>query len=310
MNDAERNYEIYNSEMLAIIRALQAWRHYLEGLPSVFEIQSDHKNLEYWRTAQNLTRRQARWALYLSRFDFVISHKPGTSNGRADALSRRPDHQRDDADDNLSRVLLQPERFRVLAAKRGHLSVVPEKALLRCIHECGEREQEVVDALSKLDKLRPVHLQNNLVDWNSKQGLLLYRGKVYVPKDNTLQTKIVCIHHNLLPAGHPGQSKTLEMVTRNYWWPGIAKFVKDYVETCDTCRRGKTSHAKPQGPLQPNKIPDGPGQVVTTDFITGLPDVNGYNAIQLIADRHRKMLHLIPYTAQASSSVQFSRVSG
>ena len=45
MNDAERNYEIYDKEMLAIIRALQAWRHYLEGLPSVFEIQSDHKNL-------------------------------------------------------------------------------------------------------------------------------------------------------------------------------------------------------------------------------------------------------------------------
>ena len=87
MSDAERNYEIYDKEMLAIIRALQAWRQYLEGLPSQFEIQSDHKNLEYWRMAQNLTRRQARWALYLSRFDFIISHKPGTSNGRADALS-------------------------------------------------------------------------------------------------------------------------------------------------------------------------------------------------------------------------------
>ena len=59
MSDAEWNYEIYDKEMLAIIRALQAWRQYLEGLPSQFEIQSDHKNLEYWCTAQNLTRRQA-----------------------------------------------------------------------------------------------------------------------------------------------------------------------------------------------------------------------------------------------------------
>ena len=64
--------------------------------------------------------------------------------------------------------------------------MVPEKALLRRIRECGEREQEVVDALSKLDKLGPARLQNDLVDWNSEQGLLLYRGKVYVPKDNTL----------------------------------------------------------------------------------------------------------------------------
>ena len=88
MSDAKCNYEIYNKEMLAIIRALTTWRHYLEGLPQQFEIQSDHKNLEYWRKAQHLTQRQARWALYLSRFDFVITHKPGTSNGRADALSR------------------------------------------------------------------------------------------------------------------------------------------------------------------------------------------------------------------------------
>ena len=298
MSDAERNYEIYDKEMLAIIRALQAWRHYLEGLPSVFEIQSDHKNLEYWKTAQNLTRRQARWALYLLRFEFVISHKPGTSNGRVDALSRRPDHQKDDADDNLNRVLLQPDRFRVLAAKRGHMSVVPEKALLRRIRDCGEREQEVVEALSKLDKLGPARLQNDLVDWNTEQGLLLYRGRVYVPKDDALRAEIVRIHHDLPPAGHPGQAKTVELVTRNYWWPGMTKFIKDYVETCDTCRRGKASHAKPHGPLQPNEIPDGPGQVVTCDFITGLPDVDGHNALQLIVDRHRKIIHLIPCTEE------------
>ena len=59
MNGAERNYEIYDKEMLAIIYALQAWCHYLEGFPSTIEIQLDHKNLEYWHTAQNLTRRQA-----------------------------------------------------------------------------------------------------------------------------------------------------------------------------------------------------------------------------------------------------------
>ena len=204
MSDAERNYEIYDKEMLAIIRALQAWRHYLEGLPSVFEIQSDHKNLEYWRTAQNLTRRQARWALYLSRFNFVISHKPGTSNGRADALSRRPDHLHGDTEDNLGRTMLQPSHFQVMAAKRGHLSVVPEKALLRRIRECGEREQEVVDALGKLNSLGPARLQNDLVDWNTEQGLLLYRGQVYVPKDDALRAEIVRIHHDLPPAGHPG----------------------------------------------------------------------------------------------------------
>lgn len=47
MSNKEHNYEIYDKEMLAIIHVLQAWHHYLKGLPNVFEIQSDHKNLEY-----------------------------------------------------------------------------------------------------------------------------------------------------------------------------------------------------------------------------------------------------------------------
>ena len=186
MSDAERNYEIYDKEMLAIIRALQAWRHYLEGLPSKFDILSDHKNLEYWRVAQNLTCRQARWALYLSRFDFVITHRSGVSNGKADGLSRRPDHQHGDEEDNLAQVMLRPEQFRILANRQGHLAVVADKALLKRIRECPDREPEVIEALKKVEQLGPARLRNDLTDWNVEQGLLLYRGKVYVPNDQDL----------------------------------------------------------------------------------------------------------------------------
>ena len=129
----------------------------------------------------------------------------------------------------------------------------------------------MVEALRKVERLGPARLQHDLVDWNVEQGLLLYRGKVYVPKDVELWTELVRIHHDLPPAGHPGQWKTVELVSRNYWWPSMVKFIKDYVDTCDTCQHGKTSHARTQGPLRPNEIPDGPGQVVTTDFVVGLP---------------------------------------
>ena len=69
--------------MLAIIEALKDWRHFLEGLPITFEIMTDHKNLEHWRTAQDLSRRQARWSLWLSRFNFILRHKPGKTNTQA-----------------------------------------------------------------------------------------------------------------------------------------------------------------------------------------------------------------------------------
>jgi len=91
LSDIERNYEIHDKEMLAVVRCLEAWRHFLEGAMVKFEIWTDHKNLKYFIKAQKLNRKQARWALYLSRFDFMLKHVPGSKMGKADSLSRRPD---------------------------------------------------------------------------------------------------------------------------------------------------------------------------------------------------------------------------
>ena len=100
LNEAKRNYEIYDKEMLVIIWCLEAWRHFLEGAKDWFEIWTDHKNLEYFMKAQKLNQRQARWLLYLSRFDFALKHVAGKSMGRADSLSRRVDWAEEVEKDN------------------------------------------------------------------------------------------------------------------------------------------------------------------------------------------------------------------
>ena len=74
LSDIERNYKIHNKEILAVVRCLEAWRHFLEGTTIKFKIWIDYKNLEYFMKAQKLNRRQARWTLYLSRFDFTLKH--------------------------------------------------------------------------------------------------------------------------------------------------------------------------------------------------------------------------------------------
>src|SRR6201994_4573026 len=91
LNPAERNYHTSDREFISIINTLKEWRHYLEGSPHPLIIWSDHKNLTRWREPQQLNRRQARWMLYLTRFNYVIKHLPGNKNTLADALSRRPD---------------------------------------------------------------------------------------------------------------------------------------------------------------------------------------------------------------------------
>lgn len=84
----ERNYQIYDRELLAIICAFEAWRHYLDGAEQPVEVLSNHKNLTYFRSAQKLNHRKARWSLFLSQFNYRLVHQPGKTLAQADALSR------------------------------------------------------------------------------------------------------------------------------------------------------------------------------------------------------------------------------
>ncbi len=89
LSAAERNYDVGNRELLAMKLALEEWRHWLEGTTHPFIILTDHKNLEYLRSAKRLNPRQARWALFFTRFHFTVTYRPSTKNTKADALSRQ-----------------------------------------------------------------------------------------------------------------------------------------------------------------------------------------------------------------------------
>src|SRR4029077_19291282 len=118
---AERNYEIHDKELLAIVQSLKHFRHYLQGSPHQTKIFSDHANLKYFTTKQTLTCRQAHWSLFLGEFNYLIIPKPGKLN-KADALSRCPDYKEGIASENAERVLLTPENFYIRAL---HNTVLP-----------------------------------------------------------------------------------------------------------------------------------------------------------------------------------------
>ncbi|KAJ1330712.1 hypothetical protein BSLG_009164 [Batrachochytrium salamandrivorans] len=106
MNNAERNYDIYDKELLAVVESFKHWRHLLQGGLHPVTVLCDHKNLEYFMSTKKLTRRQARWSLELSEYTFTITHRPGKLNGRADSLSRREeDYFLDGDQSNFQRVI-------------------------------------------------------------------------------------------------------------------------------------------------------------------------------------------------------------
>ena len=76
-------------------------------------------------------------------------------------------------------------------------------------------------------------------EWHQEDGLMLKEGKVYVPKDERLRAEVIRLHHDTPVGGHGGQWKTAELVTRNFWWSGVTREVKRYVEGCDACQRNK-----------------------------------------------------------------------
>jgi hypothetical protein len=88
MAPAERNYNIFDKELLAIIHAFKEWRHLLEGSEAPVQVLTDHKNLEYFAKSQTLNKRQIRWSNFLVDYNFQIIYRPGTQNRKADILSR------------------------------------------------------------------------------------------------------------------------------------------------------------------------------------------------------------------------------
>ena len=102
----EVRYEVHDSELLAIVEAFRHWRQYLEGSRHTIRVLTDHSNLRYFNTTKELSRRQARWAEYLSAFDFNIEYRPGSKNP-ADAPSRRPDYMENVEEDATMLPTLQ-----------------------------------------------------------------------------------------------------------------------------------------------------------------------------------------------------------
>jgi len=171
LSSVERNYKIHDKEMLAIIRALEEWRHFLEGATHPVEIWTDHKNLEYFMMAKKLNRRQARWSLHLARFDFLLHYCPGRTMGKPDALSRRADH-RNGASDNEDVVLLRLEFLAVCALEGVELTGVEQKILsdIRKGNQNGDQEEPIAKAARELQCFTNSTVHS--AEWSNIDGLL------------------------------------------------------------------------------------------------------------------------------------------
>ena len=296
LNETEKNYKIHNKEMLAIVRGLEAWRRLLEGVQIKFEIWTDHKNLEYFMKAQKLNRRQARWALYLFRFDFTLKHVAGSKMGKVDRLSRRADWKIGVDKDNDNQIFIKDNWIHSMyeVVVEG-----PEVDLLEKIKKTRSKNEDVIRVVEEMKKTGVKELREN--EWKIKEDLVLKEKKIYVPKDEELRAEVIWLHYDVPAARHGGRWKTVELVTRNYWWPEMTRDVGKYVEGCDLCQRMKNRMEEPAGKLKLSEVPQKTWTHLTVNFIMKLPVVAGKDTILVVCDRLSKMTHFVVTTEETSA---------
>jgi len=127
--------------------------------------------------------------------------------------------------DNKDQKLIKPEWI------RGVEMIIEEEDLGERIKKAQEGDEKIVKAVEELKRAGMKALKNE--KWKVEDGIVLKEGRIYIPEGD-LRKKIIQLHHDTPIEGHGGRWKMVELVARNYWWPGVMKEVERYIDGCDT----------------------------------------------------------------------------
>lgn len=254
---------VYEREFLAVLMAVQKWKHYLMG--HKFYIRTDQQSLRYLLDQRITTPVQHKWITKLLGLDYEIQYKKESENRVADALSR----VQNDPNWCASVTTVTPEWL-----------------------------QEVIDSYDGDEFITKIFSSKqsspDSCPYFSISGKLLrYKGRLVVGNKSDLRTRILSIMHSSSYGGHSGINGTYMRLKSSFFWPGMKSEVATLVKACDVCIRNKPNLTPSPGLLQPLPIPDQPWSHITMDFIEGLPKSGGKDVIMVVIDRLTKYGHFV-----------------
>lgn len=304
LQPAEANYPVHDKELLAVIEAFKHWKANLIGMVHPIIVLTDHKNLEYFMSGKPLVQRQGRWAAFLSDFNFKIRYRPGERGEKPDALTRRSDYHPGKGSSktkwDLNPTVLLPENlfenFQTTALRGGNRIRIDSQVTTidSWIRSAMEKDPEAKARIESRNSNDENSSDEEETKWTwTDSGLLLYSGRVFIPADEKLKNHILHTRHDSLVAGHPGATKTIALVKRDYYWPKMDQEIKLYVSECPDCQRNKPKRHRPYGELKSLDAPNGPWEDISMDFVVGFPKVGRMDAIWNIVDRLTKQAHFV-----------------
>ena len=149
LSNTKRNYKIYNKKILAIVKCLEVQRYFLEETITKFEVQTNHKNLEYFIKVQKLNKKQARQTLYLSRFNFILKYISGSKIEKIDSLSKRLDQEIGIEKDNENEILVKPEWLEIRKTEKVEV-IVEEVDLLEKVKQLKVKDNEIIKVVEEM----------------------------------------------------------------------------------------------------------------------------------------------------------------
>jgi len=207
----------YEKEMLAIVKAIWKWRHYLLGKP--FIVRTDHKSLKYLLEQRIATPAQTRWLPKLLGYDYTIEYKKGVENQAADSLSR------------IGEVYF-------LSISVPHADWWPQ-----------------LQMKVKQDPFYASYTSKNTSQLMTlRDGVWFHNDRVFLSPTSSLIPLILADSHSSPVGGHFGFHKTLSRISHSFFWPKLRQTVKEYLQMCAVCQQCKSDCMKPAGLLQPLPI--------------------------------------------------------
>ena len=289
---------IYELELIAIIYALEKWRHYLEGQPNT-RISTDHKALTWFKTqTKPLSRLAIKFLDFMARFDSKIEYITGSSNITPDALSRRPDYVN-------SMFTHESEE----SAHLCHAHANEDSEKLKDYLTISQFETAVFEAYKDdpLYKNRTETEDDNYIKFelpgNKKEFLWYYNPpvdavapRICIPNSRNLRRLILTQHHSNEYSGHCGPAKMQELISRTYYWPGLATDSKTFHSSCAVCQKNKHDrNAARRVPAAEWKAPKTPMHTIGIDWIGELPKTKKGNTMAVtIVDRLSKKGRFLP----------------
>lgn len=269
---------VYEKELIAVLKAVEKWRHYLEGRP--FVIKTDHESLKFLLQQRMHTHLQRKGLSKMLGLDYVIQYRQGKTIMVADALSRKFEEQMEEGTcDAISTVI--PEWMVEVRNSYGN----------------SEWKMELLTILAVNPSTKP--------GFSLAADLLRYKGRLVVGDQEDLRLRILQALHASAIGVHSGIKLTYQRVEQLFYWPHLKKQVTEFVLACEVCQKCKTENVAIPGLLQPLQIRSQVWQSVSMNFIEGFPKSEGKNVIMVVVDRLTKFAHFVglshPFTAQEVS---------